>query len=404
LRASSRLLAAALGLLVSALVWLAVEGALALARGRAPGKSLAARLLGADPRPLGLDGTPAPPPAVLESRAELEALLPALLRDGIGLGNSPYRQLRQPGVNLKVEDSGACAYNLPDQRRVLVQLRTTLFDPLDPLNAFWDPARPLSAETRAFVTRYGVHETALETDAAGERRTLPAVAAEREVLVAGDSVAFGVLVGDDETLASELQRRDAARRYANLGITGVPASTVLCALERALARRPGRVDAIVYLYCENDFEPGDALASPEPAVERLAALARAHGVARVLVVYAPYIYNALPQITRFAGQRSDRIPTYAQEHARLREAVSAAGIGWLDFGELVQREVARTGTQFAGLALFVDHAHWSREGVRRAADAVAPWLAEPTSGAPAPPRAATSAGGMPAVAAGPPAR
>jgi lysophospholipase L1-like esterase len=381
MNASSRLAAAALGLLASALVWLAVEGALALARGRAPGQSLAARLLALDPRPLGFDASAGPPPAVLESRAELEALLPAFLSDGIGLGNSPYQELRQPGVNLKVDGPDGCERNLPDQRRVLVQLRTTLFDPLDPLNAFWDPARPLSGEVRAFVSRYGVREVAIETNAAGERRTLPEVDAEREVLVAGDSVAFGVLVGDDETLASELQRRDPTRRYANLGITGIPASTVLCALERGLARRSRAVDAIVYLYCENDFEPGDALASPEPAVERLAALAREHGVSRTLVVYAPYIYNSLPQLTRFAGQRSDRIPTYASERARLREAVRAAGLGWVDFGELVQGEVSRTGTQFAGLSLFVDHAHWSREGVRRAADSVAPWLAARETGA-----------------------
>jgi hypothetical protein len=375
LRASARLLAAALGLLASALVWLAVEGALAVARGRAPGRSLAAHLLGLDPRPLGYDGAPAPPPAVLESRAELERLLPAFLRDGVGLGNSPYQELRQPGVNLKAEDSATCAHNLPDQRRVLVQLRTTLFDPLDPLNAFWDPARTLSPEVRAFVSRYGVREVSIATDAAGERVTRPEVAAAREVLVAGDSVAFGVLVADDETLASELQRRDAGRRYANLGISGIPSSTVLCALERGLARRPRSVDAIVYVYCENDFEPGDELTSPEPVVARLGALAREHGVSRALVFYAPYIYNSLPQITRFAGQRSDHFPTWADERARLREAVRAAGMGWLDFGELVHDEVARSGSQFAGLSLYVDHAHWSREGVRRAADALAPWLA-----------------------------
>ena len=373
----TRVAAAALGLLASALVWLLVEGALTVARGRAPGTSLAAHALGLDPRPRGFDGSGAPPPPVLESRAELERLLPAFERDGVGLGNSPYERLRQPGVALKVAGEGGCERNLPDQRRVLVQLRSPLFDPLDPLNAFWDPARPLSPEVRAFVSRYGVREVGITTDAEGLRRTVPEVDAGRAVLVAGDSVAFGVLLQDDETLASDLQRRDPAHRYANLGITGVPASTVLCALERALERRPKQVDAIVYVYCENDFEPGDALASPEPAIERLAALAREHGVARTVVVYAPYIYNVLPQLVRFPGQRGDRIPTWRDEHARLRAAVEAAGMGWVDFGAIAQDEVARSGTQLAGLSLFVDHTHWSREGARRAADAVEPLLAAP---------------------------
>ena len=375
LNADSRLAAAALGLFVSVLVWLAVEGGLAVARGRTPGTSLAARVLAGPPPPLGFDADDRSLLPVLESQAALDAMIPDFVRDGVGLGNSPYKELHQSGVNLKFTGDDGCEQNLPDQRRVLVQLRTSLFDRLDPVNAFWDPGKTLSPRVRDFITRYGVREVAVTTDAWGERRTLPESHAERTVIVVGDSISFGVLVDDSETLASQLQSRDPQHRYRNLGIPGIPAHDVLCALDRGLARQPGKVDAIVYTYCENDFESEDDLASPEPVIERLRATARAAGVERVVVVYAPYLYNVVPQLTRFPGQHSDRVKSFRDQHARLRKAVREAGFEWVDFSELVQPEVERTGTQFAAFPLFVEQNHWSREGTRRVADRVQPLLA-----------------------------
>jgi lysophospholipase L1-like esterase len=225
------------------------------------------------------------------------------------------------------------------------------------------------------------------TDAWGERRTLPESHAERTVIVVGDSISFGVLVDDSETLASQLQSRDPQHRYRNLGIPGIPAHDVLCALDRGLARQPGKVDAIVYTYCENDFESEDDLASPEPVIERLRAAARAAGVERVVVVYAPYLYNVLPQLTRFPGQHSDRVQSFRDQHARLRKAVHEAGFEWVDFSELMQPEIDRTGTQFAAFALFIEQNHWSREGTRRVADRVQPLLAGAAAGPSAAPAA-----------------
>ena len=125
-------------------------------------------------------------------------------------------------MNLKFTGDDGCEQNLPDQRRVLVQLRTSLFDRLDPVNAFWDPGKTLSPKVRDFISRYGVREVAVTTDAWGERRTLPESHAERTVIVVGDSITFGVLVDDSETLASQLQSRDPQHRYPEPRHSGHP--------------------------------------------------------------------------------------------------------------------------------------------------------------------------------------
>ena len=105
-----------------------------------------------------------------------------------------------------------------------------------------------------------------------------------------------------------------------------------------------------------------------------------------MVVYAPYLYNVLPQLTRFPGQHSDRVKSFRDQHARLRKAVREAGFEWVDFSELVQPEIDRNGTQFAAFALFIEQNHWSREGTRRVADRVQPLLAGAAAAAPRGPR------------------
>lgn len=317
----------------------------------------------------GSDDAALPPWARTLERDALEALVPALASIDAGLGNSPFEALVTPAAAVNERVDG-CLVQKPGLRKTMTFLRTHAFNPLDPPALFYDADRALPEAVAALVRDYGVRSVNHSTNAAGERTTLPAVDAADVVLVVGDSVANGAMVDDADTLASQLQARDRSRRYVNLGIGNADAKDVLCALDRALPRYAGRIAAIVYVYCENDFEAGLEYGEPEAVVDALAALAVRAGVDDVTVVHAPFVYNVVPQFTRFRGYRGARTPTYAAERARLEAAVAAAGFRHLDVAALALAEAERRRTQFAALALFVDHMHLSPYGTARLAEAL----------------------------------
>lgn len=354
---------AATSVLVTLLLF---EGGYALARGARPGTSLLFRAL----EGIGHRGAPrfvTPQGDILADVEPIEALLPSLLADGVGVGNSRFRELSNERTRMHVESPG-CKLQKPDLDKSMTFLRTPLYDPFMPLTAQWDHDAVLSPEVKGFLDRYGTRRIRHRSNGDGERWTLPRVQAGVKVLVAGDSVANGAFVNDDETLASQLQAADAGRQYVNAGVSGADADEVLCSLENALARYRGQVKALVYVYCENDFQPEKPLGSPEPVMEKLAAVVAREGIESTVVVYAPAVYNVLPQRTRFRGYHGDRFPNHADERARLERAAREAGFAWVDFASLALREAEHTGTDYAALGLFIDVMHWSPLGALRLAE------------------------------------
>lgn len=367
----ARLLFAAFSVLF-VLVLLA-EGVWSIAHLGIPHRALVSYLLpSSEPEPVAGD----PAAQLVRDESQFEALIDAFVRDGVGLGNTPYEDLKTPKAKVNIRIDG-CRQQKPNQRKTMVHIRTHLFEPFDPVTAFWDTDTKLSPEVQAFIDAYGFHRITHTTNEFGERNTYPQVEADDIVLVAGDSIAAGTMVDDTETISSQMQARDRRRRYVNLGINAAHARDVKCALERAAKRYAGRIRELYYFYAENDFIPDEPYGQPEEVVEFLSAYARDNKIERVTVAYSPLIYNIVPQITRFRGSRGEIFPHHGQEKARLRAAVIAAGFVWIDCGEIALEANRAGGSQFSALALFVDHAHYSREGIHRLVDRV-------TNGKPSP--------------------
>lgn len=347
------------------LALLVAEGVWSVSHWRRPHRAWLAQVVRAsEPEPL--PGEPAA--AMVRSEREFEALLDAFLEEGVGLGSSPYRELKTDRSRVNERGDDGILRQRANVRKKSAQIRTHLFEPFDPVTAFWDVDAPLSPEVRAFLDKYAFRELSYTTNEHGERITLPAVDAEDLVLVAGDSIAAGTGVDDAETLASQMQARDASRRYVNLGCNAAHAKDTVRALERAAERYAGRIARLIYLYCENDFLPDEPYGEPEAVIEFLRELVAANAIPDVTVVYAPYTYNVVPQITRFPGSRGDGFPYHGAEKRRLRDAAGAAGFAWLDFMDIALGANRAGRSQFSALALFVDHAHHSPEGIRRLAD------------------------------------
>jgi hypothetical protein len=290
--------------------------------------------------------------------------------NGVGLGNSPFSELKTEEASVNTE-KGECLEQKPNLRKHVGYLRTNLFNPFDQMSFFVDADRMLPPELEAFLDRYAFRVVMHTTNQFGERTTLPDVNAERVVLVAGDSVANGLAIDDAETLSSQLQAGDSTRRYINLGIARAAAADIVCALERAAGRYRGRIDEVIYVLCENDFDQGGKYSAPDDLVAWLDGFRTRENVARVVVVIQPLIYNTVPEVTRLRGHSHYGWPTFLDERLRTVDLARAKGFGVIDFVDVTAAERIRGRTQFAPLALYVDHAHWSPVGVERVVDALA---------------------------------
>ena len=87
-------------------------------------------------------------------------------------------------------------------------MRSNEYRVLGPPTLFFNDDAPLSDNIKAFLADFGLRKSALHTNAFGERVTVPTVDSARKVLVAGDFIAFGLNIGDQDTLASQLQSQE----------------------------------------------------------------------------------------------------------------------------------------------------------------------------------------------------
>ena len=358
-------------LAVAVVVLLAIEGAWSLIRWKVPHESVtyaALRWVNAQVTGKYLRDDEQLP-GVLSDAAEIEALLPLLVEQGVAMGNVPYAELDTARSRMNTVVDGCYALQ-PNLDKTVFHLRTQLFNPLDPISVFYDTGTELDPALQEFFATYGLPSVRVTTNASGERTTVPLVERDRKVLIAGDSIAFGAMIGDADTLASQLQRLDPERQYISTGVGGAAARDVICNLDRAASRYAGEIDALIYLYSETDFNQSLEFGEPEPVIARLAEFAAANDLEpdRISIVYAPSIYNVVPQFTRFDGYRGGDAATYADQKQRLEVATGAAGFRWFDIAAIMQEENAAYGTQFATLHNFVDHSHLSPWGMRRLAE------------------------------------
>jgi hypothetical protein len=305
-----------------------------------------------------------PTTRVITRLPEIEEMIEPFLANRIAIGNSPFKQLKREDVALNREVDG-CWTQKPNVEKTVGFLRSNLFNPFDQMTYFHDAARELPSDVAAFLERYGFHAVRHSTNEHGERRTLPPVESEDKVLIAGDSVADGVMLDDSETLASRLQAADPERQYVNLGISGAKTSDIFCALEKAAERYRGQIRELIYVFCENDFSEHRRYGTPEEQIPWISDLQKREKIDRVVLLYSPFIYNVVPEVTRVRGHSHRSFPYHRQKKRRLLELARQAGFRVIDFTEIADQEQASAGSLFAPLALYVDHAHYSRLGIDR---------------------------------------
>jgi len=230
----------------------------------------------------------------------------------------------------------------------------------------------MSPELTAFLKTATRVRYTFSTTADGLRATVPITHSPRRVLIVGDSVAFGLGVDDDATMASQLQRAAAGRfEVVNAAVAGYGREQVLLVAQRQLAARPA--EALIYVANTTDFEGDSApelLRSAGEMIERLAAL-KGGAARRIVVMLTGYLEYAVRDVVnaRIHGWHGQWVHTddLRRELPRLTRQF---GLEFIDANGLVDATVQAEGTIFSPFAMFVDHAHLSRNGHRLAAAAV----------------------------------
>jgi hypothetical protein len=292
--------------------------------------------------------------------SQFQAMLDLFKANEIGIGNSPFAELKNERVAINTAENG-CKVQKPNLRKTMAFLRSNVFNPFDQLTFFYDAERQLPPQLAAFFDRYGFRRVRLTTNPYGERLTLPIVSSKEKVVVAGDSVANGVMLDDTETIASRLQALDPGRQYINLGIAGAGTPDIQCALDKAAQRYGGQLRELIYVLCENDFET----ATPKEMMDWLVAFRQQQAIDRVVLLYVPFIYNVAPEIVRIPGHSHYDFPTFRDEKKEVFAAAKEAGFHSIDYTDITRAEAERVGSQFAPLALYLDHTHPSPVGVDR---------------------------------------
>jgi hypothetical protein len=249
-----------------------------------------------------------------------------------------------------------------------------LIGPAD--ESLWPPG------ARRLRDRYGMRSFVASTDADGFRTTLPVRSGPEVVLLIGDSMAWGSGLDDSETLTSILQPKAPELRFVNAGVVTAQTPDNLAHLAEHLRAFGGRVRVVLYFFSETDMYsvyPDWPERSAGELVEAVRQICADHGVDRLVWIHGLTMSSTLPDVPAAFGGGSLREANRAIEAAMLyrRDVLSATEvlrIPVVDTFALVEAYRVEQQNHLAGLALYNDGMHFSREGMRRIAAEVVPHL------------------------------
>ena len=355
-----------ISVLLSILTLAAFEGVYSLAKWRKTHRSVIYQLsalagLTRDPR-----GDPSAYKPYFSNPQDLADLVPAINEENIGMGGTPF-DVRNKNNSIETLENG-CPGMKPHLRMTAFFLHSSAFGPFDAPTIFYPADKKLDPRLEDFFQRYGGPHTTLSTNSQGERVTRPDVAADRVVLVSGDSVAFGAMIDDDASIASQMQARDSNHRYVNLGVPGTTAGQIHCRLEAATQRYKDRIDELIYVYCENDFQSEIPYGTPKEVVQSLKSIAAREKIGKVTLVFSPLVFMTAPELTRIDGSEWSPSLRREKERAELKRLVEDAGFRWVDIGMLARAEEDTQKNRLAPLSFYVDSAHLSASATGKLVD------------------------------------
>ena len=122
-----------------------------------------------------------------------------------------------------------------------------------------------------------------------------------------------VWTADPDRIIEKVNRGHQTLASNHQGTGGADAAEIRCNTELAAARYCQRVQELIYLYCENDFNEDEYAGGGD----ELALAARASRRSNQHRLCSLYIFNVVPEVTRVPGRAWRALKHHADEKARL---------------------------------------------------------------------------------------
>ena len=257
----------------------------------------------------------------------------------------------------------------PETKMFVSVLRTTRaynFDPPTLVLKYAD-RELISERLRLYLKDQSRLSYSYSIDHNGFRRTVPYIDSNEQVLIIGDSVAFGVGVEDEFTAASHLQKMVGKRyRIVNAGVGGYDGQQAFLMAKKISNKT--RFAGLIYVACQNDFkrredwiqEANDVLARIKSISERFNN--------NIVVVLQTYMEYNLRDIFIQDGWKEKHIQKTHALRSALPSICKEYGYGYYDWTDIVDGFLKVEKSIFSRFALYADHAHLSPLGNRLMAE------------------------------------
>ena len=259
----------------------------------------------------------------------------------------------------------------PDTKMFVNILRSTKGFNFDPpvLYLRHDDQFRMSERLRAYLKKESRLNYTYSTDDHGFRRTVPYVDSNKQVLIIGDSVPFGVGVADEFTAASHLQGMVGKRyRIINASVGGYDGQQAFL-LAKKISNN-GKFAGLIYVACQNDFMGmDDWIQEANNILIRIKSISQRFGD-NVVVVLHTYMEYTLRDIFVENGWKQKRIEKTHALRSALPRICKEYGYGYYDWTEVVDDFLKVEKSIFSRFALYADHAHLSPLGNRLLAEKV----------------------------------
>lgn len=201
----------------------------------------------------------------------------------------------------------------------------------------------------------------------GFRNTYPKSNGEKEVLVIGDSVAFGLGVDDESTVASHLQKKIGVEyKVINAALSGYGTRENFAMIDEFKERH---FSHLVYIICENDFRPVSPADMEDPVgytvVHAMNIIERIEKdylkmFDHVTVVHHSHIYGAIMYLSSCDDEGLKPIDNINRMAIAKTKGTNISFLSWADIAKIYSTKIKKS--IFAIDALYVDHCHFSSEG------------------------------------------
>ncbi len=208
----------------------------------------------------------------------------------------------------------------------------------------------------------------IRTDSNGYRQTEPVVAGQPQVVILGDSVAFGVNVDDNKTIASYLQARLGRRlSVINMAVGNYGVKEMLVTATEAVQRFHD-IRCFVYVACQNDLWN---LADLRKAVSGIDEIASNKGLRiPIIMLLHTYMEYCLKDFFGDKGWPGKQIAHTDKLREEAKILCKQYKVSFIDWTNIVYAFKKAEGSWFAPFALYSDHCHLSPRGNKLAAKAI----------------------------------